>query len=167
MSDPKLDEKMNLTFNLSDVIDRLQPEERHSILLHVGFDSHFIEMAVSMLAMGYTADGWWIGGDWAQRLRDKLAENMRGLQIETIKDLRNQRDQAIANEKRMDEWAWAMWRLRDDLASARKKWPELPAFKSAQWTDRRRAEQLLNADEGAAPAAVNDVDADPAPGDHL
>lgn len=143
MKTPVLNDKLLLTVDLNEIIDRLQPEERAAILKHVGFDLWLMKTIVEMLSTGAMEDGYWFDSASLQELRDGLTAQMQGLQIETIATLRAQRDQAKLEAERHSAWAWAMYH-----AWGTNPRPEAAKFEVACYTTREEAAQIL---AGATP----------------
>lgn len=141
MSTPTLDEKFNLTFNIGDVIDKLEPKQRTDILKLVGFDRQLFTSLVEMLASGVTEDGWWFDSRSMDKLREQLVPMMPQVCIEKVRGLIYERNSAEAEQKRCSNWAWRMYHSWPESALHLR--PEMEKFESTPLVSEEMATAAL------------------------
>lgn len=115
-----------LSVDISRVVDLMDQESKDELCKSLLAEETLFEAVVDQLAHGSFFDSWWFDSDRVTTWRAKLV----GLMPETIallvKHLIWQRDRAKASEKRMHDWAWAMYHAWPD--AHRRSRPELERF---------------------------------------
>lgn len=136
MKDPKLSGNLELTIDLSGLLDRLPPEDRINVIKRTGFVDWMFCSLCEMLATGVTKEGWWLGNGTIAAWREKLAPLMPTIQVELMRDMYQQRNEAQYQAKRHSDWAWQMYQAFVDGK------PMMPALEKFEATPRASASEV-------------------------
>lgn len=107
-------EKGEIKIDVDEFLRALDDEQRDYLSKATAFDSKLIDATAQCAVDGHWDNGdeaapWWIGGDFVMKLRERLLPLMNEVARELCLDLIQARDQAKAQEKRLDRWAWDLY----------------------------------------------------------
>jgi len=139
-----------LQIDLGYLMSGLSQEAKATLGMYLLVDDRFLAAVIDQVVSGCTLDPeglfWSASDSCIQRLREKLCEKLPEIEFEAVKRIIFARDIAIADAKRMNDWAWAMYHKWPD-GYVRER-PDHAAFVAPKFpSEEQVAEELRQAKE--------------------
>ena len=139
-----------LQIDLGYLMNNLRQEDKATLAMYLLTDDRFLRAVIEQVVDGLAFDPqglfWSASDSCMQRLREKLCEKLPEIEFEAVKRIIFARDIAIADAKRMNDWAWAMYHKWPD-GYVRER-PDHAAFVAPKFpSEEQVAEELRQAKE--------------------
>jgi len=98
-----------IRIKIGELVDSLSENDKKTLARHLAMEKPLIDSVVGQLVNGFTEDGSCNSEHFIEKIRLQVLDLLPKIEIETTRKILNDRKCALANEKRIRDWAWTLY----------------------------------------------------------